>query len=43
MGLTDVFKGTEPTEDEDDLELEDADVKHTGIQIMAGITIPLGD
>jgi hypothetical protein len=43
LGLVDVFKGTGPVENEDELELEDADVKHTGIQIMAGITIPLGE
>lgn len=42
LGLADVFKGTEAV-DEDDLELEDAKVTHTGIQIMAGISIPLGE
>ena len=44
LGLADIFKGTtEEMEDEDDLVLEDASVKHKGFQIMAGFCMPLGE
>lgn len=44
LGLKDVFNGTtEEMEEEDDLTLEDANVKHRGFQIMAGFCIPLGE
>lgn len=43
MGLADVFKGTGPATSEDELELEDAEVKNRGIHIMAGFSMPLGD
>ena len=44
LGLADIFKGTtEEMEDEDDLVLEDASVKHVGFQIMGGFCIPLGE
>ncbi|MBN1780390.1 PorT family protein [bacterium] len=39
LGLTDIFEGA----DDEDLELEDVELKNRGIQIMGGFTFPLGN
>jgi hypothetical protein len=42
LGLADIFKAGEIDFEGDKMEMEDYEVKTTGIQIMAGIKMPLG-